>query len=137
MSKSRLRSPVITITVGRARTSINFSRKSTPQCNASVNASLVMRKILFTPDPPEGGNTPPAPTPAPAPAAPPAATSVVNGKTESEVNLECQLEEERTARKKAETDAAYLSDENRRLKEVPPPTEKKSDGWHWPGEEPD
>jgi hypothetical protein len=74
----------------------------------------------------------PAPTPAPAPAAapPPAAVVVLEGtKTEREIQLEKDLETERLARRKAETDAAYAQDEFRRLKEIPmppPPNPKKS-----------
>ncbi len=102
----------------------------------------MLRKILFAPDPPaqpEGG-TPPVETPAPAapPAQtpPPAATAVVNGKTENEVNLERQLEEERVARKKAETDAAYQADENRRLKEAKKTeTDRPLRGWVFEDEE--
>lgn len=98
-----------------------------------------MQKILLIPDPPEGGGTPPTETtPAAAPAGtpPPAALGVVNGKTENEVNLERELEEERTKRKKAETDAACLSDENRQLKQQPTePKEKKGNGWVFPDEE--
>ena len=105
----------------------------------------MQRKFLvYAPDPPpEGGGASEQPTetpalaPQPAPAAPPAAAAVINGKTESEVNLEKQLEEERNARKKAETDAAHLQDENFRLKQsqAEPAPEKKGDGWHMPGEE--
>lgn len=102
-----------------------------------------MRKNFLFPDPPVdggGGNDDeaPAPAPSPAPAAPPAAAAVIAGKTENEVNLERQLEEERSARKKAETDAAHLLDENFALKkaqEKPAPEEKSGDGWHMPGEE--
>jgi len=86
---------------------------------------------LNIPDPAEGGD----PTPAPAPVAPPAAAAVANGKTERELQLEKKIEEEATARKKAETDASYLADENRRLKEVPTPAKKKASGWVFPDEE--
>ena len=90
---------------------------------------------LFAPDPPEGGAPDNTPAPAPAPAAPPAAAGVVNGKTERELELEKKLEGEAAARKKAETDASYLADENRRLKEIPTPAKKKSSGWVFEDEE--
>jgi hypothetical protein len=61
---------------------------------------------------------------------------VINGKTERELDLEKKLEEEAAARRKAETDASYLANENRRLKEVPkPPAQKKGNGWVFPDEE--
>jgi hypothetical protein len=50
---------------------------------------------------------------------PPAATVVLRGtKSETEADLERQLDTERKKRRKAETDAAYLEDENRRLKSI-------------------
>jgi len=53
------------------------------------------------------------------PVAPPAATVVTQGsRTERESDLERQLDEERQARRKAETDAAYAQDEARRLKDI-------------------
>jgi len=59
---------------------------------------------------------------APAPQSPLAAKIVIEGtKTERELQLEAELETERSARKKVEMDAATLLDENRRLK-TPPPT---------------
>lgn len=95
---------------------------------------MLKKSLFLAPDPAEGGDQTPAP--APAPAAPPAAAAVVNGKTERELQLEKDLESERAARKKSETDAAYLQDENRRLKEIPTPAApKKSRGWVFPDEE--
>jgi hypothetical protein len=69
--------------------------------------------------------------PTPAPADPIAAKTVTEGK--DEIDLRSQLEAERTARKKAETDAAYAQDEARKLKEIQgrpavPPARKKC-GW--------
>ena len=58
-------------------------------------------------------------TPPASPEAPPATRLVVTGtKTEREIELERKLDEEATARRKAETDAAYHADEARRLKEL-------------------
>jgi hypothetical protein len=96
-----------------------------------------MLRKLFDPEAPPaepGGGNPQSTTPA---APPPAATAVVNGKTESEVNLERQLEEERSGRKKDQTRLSELEDENLRLKKAQqePSDGKTSDGWHVPGEE--
>ena len=75
---------------------------------------------------------------APAPELPPAAVIVKEGiKTERELELEKRLTDAESARKKAETDAAYAQDEARRLKESPPPPPvptptpraKKGPGW--------
>lgn len=132
----------VTLTIGGHGPSLKnwFLKSASPW---SVNATAfqkMLRKILFAPDPPiEGGPAPepspaPAPAPAPAGAPPPAAAAVIDGKTERELQLEKQLEEENGKRKKAETDASYLADENRRLKETPAPP-KKSSGWYFPDEE--
>jgi hypothetical protein len=96
----------------------------------------MLRNILrlLSADPAEGGDNAPAPAAPPA-GAPPAAAAVANGKTEREIQLEKKIEEEAAARKKAETDASYLADENRRLKEIPNPAKKKSSGWVFPDEE--
>jgi hypothetical protein len=83
------------------------------------------------------------PPPAPDPAPPPAATVVVNGDRDERVtDLERQLEGERTARRKAETDASYALDEARRLKEAqslkPTPQPKpKSSPWTFMDDEED
>jgi hypothetical protein len=101
-----------------------------------------MRLLLSPDDPgsapgsPPPGQSPPPPNPA-ASAAPPAAEAVLNAtRTEQDAGLAAQLETERAARKKAETDAAYLRDENLRLKSVPappppPPEKKKSSGFRF------
>jgi hypothetical protein len=129
---------------GPANNLPRFSKKFASRCSVSATASQKMlRKLLrfLSPDPVEGGDSKPAdqtpaPAPAPAPAgAPPAAAAVANGKTERELQLEKQIADEAAARKKAETDASYLADENRRLKEVPTPAKKKSSGWVFPDEE--
>ena len=74
----------------------------------------------------EDASPTPAPPAIPPPPAPgPAATVVIEGtKTEREIELEKQLEEAQQGLKKVQTDAAYLQDENFRLKQVPavPPT---------------
>jgi len=68
----------------------------------------------------EPGETSERPTSPPLPAPPPAAQVVATGpKTERELDLEKHLALSESARKKAETDASYLADENRRLKEIP------------------
>ena len=76
------------------------------------------------------------PPPVAAPAPPPAAHTVANAtRTEREAELEGHLEREREARRRVETDAAYLRDENERLKAVglAPPSAPKckrvSFGW--------
>lgn len=66
-----------------------------------------------------------ADTPAPenSPAPPPAAPAVATGtKTERELDLEKQIEAERAACRRVETEHAHLADENLRLKTVVPPT---------------
>jgi len=64
--------------------------------------------------------TPELPASPPLPAPPPAASIVATGtKTERELDLEKHLALSESARKKAETDASYLADENRRLKDIP------------------
>ncbi len=65
-----------------------------------------MRFKLLMPDPIEGGDpiTPAAPAPGPAPG--PAAVIVKGGKTETEINLERELEQERAGRRTAEFKAA-------------------------------
>jgi hypothetical protein len=70
------------------------------------------------------------------PAAPPAAVIVNHGeRTEREIVLERELQTEKLARKKAETDAGYAQDEARRLKELqamanaPKPKNKNGTGW--------
>lgn len=84
---------------------------------------------------PETPPNPPGPLATPPHQAPPSAAKVVleGPKTERELALERQLEEERKGRKAAETDAAHLQDENRRLKDVPTPEpkpkKKKKAGW--------
>ena len=61
---------------------------------------------------------PPAPAAAPAPEPPPATRIVVTGtKTEREIDLENRLESESSARKKAETDAAFAQDAAAKLRE--------------------
>ena len=87
------------------------------------------------PDPTPAAPVPPAPTPTPtpAPAGPPAALTVIQGgKTEREIALEREIEEHKTARTKAERDAAYALDEARKLKEIqtqrPAPTPKAKKG---------
>jgi hypothetical protein len=104
--------------------------------------------ILLDSSPTDGGNGPATnetpTTPVTPPAAPPAAETVIKGtKSEREIQLEetlaereRRLSEHEAARKKAETDAAYLADENRRLKEIglkpepaPAPRAKKGAGW--------
>ncbi len=91
---------------------------------------------LLSPDPAEGGDPTPAPAPAaPTAGAPPAAAAVASGKTEREIQLEKEIEDAKAGRKKAETDASYLADEVRRLKEIPTPAKKKSSGWVFPDEE--
>lgn len=99
---------------------------------------------LHSPDPDGGGGSPaetpappannppspssPAATP-PAPAPPAAAAAVLSGdKTEKELQLEKELESERSARKKVELDNAQLSDELHRAKAgpaVPPPVKQR------------
>ena len=93
---------------------------------------LKFKRLLLSPDPPEGSTPPPAdnpPSDPPAPSdsppgppppvatanPPPAAKIVVEGtKTEKELALERQLKE-------TETRASQLEDENRRLKTPPTP----------------
>jgi hypothetical protein len=66
------------------------------------------------------------------PAQPPAAKTVKEGsETEETSNLRAELDRERAARKKAETDAAHAQDEFHRLKQstkgapaTPPPAKK-------------
>lgn len=84
---------------------------------------------------------PPSPSPAPTLEPPPAARVVVSAtKTEREIELESELASERQRRtqteeekKRVETDAAYLADENRRLKSVAvphaPKQKKIGAGW--------
>ena len=89
---------------------------------AQTGHAMLLRFIRLNSAPEDGGNSqPPPPTP-PAPApdpAPPATKIVVEGtRTEREIELERTLENERTARRKAETDASYHADEARRLKEL-------------------
>ncbi|MDE2100725.1 MAG: hypothetical protein KGL39_26000 [Patescibacteria group bacterium] len=81
-------------------------------------------RILRDPDPPQnpGGNPPPPVNPAPSapPAPPPAAEVVINGeRSERELQLEAELERERSGRKKDQTKLCELEDENHRLKQVP------------------
>lgn len=94
---------------------------------------------LWFPDPAEGSGAPPVEKPDPAPAvppnAPPAAAAVVTGKTERELQLEKDLQEAQAGRKKAETDASYLADENRRLKESGQAPKQRRGGWVFPDEE--
>ncbi len=84
-----------------------------PEGGAPQTAEQINRPQTGQIDPPEPEVTPTAGD------APPAATIVVNSpKDERETNLEVELQKERDARKKAETDAAHLADENQRLKEL-------------------
>lgn len=68
---------------------------------------------------------------------PPAAVVVLNGsRTEREIALESELEKERHARRKAETEAAYTQDELAKLRAaqlLPPASQekRKSSGWTW------
>ena len=82
-----------------------------------------------TPAPPAA---PPADQTAPA-AAPPSAVIVANGAlTEREIELAKKLEAEAARARKAETDAAYLADENQRLKAAglrPAPAVKAKTTW--------
>lgn len=88
-----------------------------------------------------GGNTPPAPSSSgdtpPAPAPPPAASAVMNsdateGDAAELVKLKRERDELAKGKRDAETRAAELADENRRLKEPAPvpitqqPAAKKS-----------
>jgi hypothetical protein len=76
---------------------------------------------------PAAQTQPPEPIPQPLdPAAPPATKIVVEGQlTERELDLQRRLDAAETARKKAETDAAYAQDEAARLR-TPPQREKKA-----------
>jgi len=130
------------ITVGPPNSVTRFWKKSDATWSANEIASRnMLRNIpaLFAPDPPSDGGPAPENQPAPAPVpanAPPAAVGVVNGKTERELQLEKDLETERVARKKAETDASYSADEARRLKEAQDnPPKKRRGGWVFPDEE--
>lgn len=82
-----------------------------------------------TPTAPESPQVAPVGT-TPETTPPPAARIVVEAqRTERELTLAAELEAERTARRKAETDASYHADEARRLKElqsqVPAPKNKQ------------
>lgn len=112
----------------------------------------VLKRILFFPDPSDGGDpsdpkqnpSPPAPPAAPAPGdAPKAAETVLNGdRTERVVELEerlakreQELEDEKAGRKKDQVRVSELEDENHRLKQVPTPPApaKRDNSFHWPG----
>ncbi len=79
-------------------------------------------------DAPEGGNSP---ANTPAPGTPPPSARTVNEGAVTESNLEIQAELEMARNrseqaenriKKLETDLSYLQEENRRLKTIPSPT---------------
>lgn len=85
------------------------------------------------PEPP-GPSQPPSGPPAPEPARPPAAGAVVQGRTEHEIELETELDNERkahattaTEKKQRELRISELEDELRRLREPPrdPPQPRK------------
>ena len=99
----------------------------------------MLKKLLLSPDADAGGNPPPPePTPPASPARPeppPAASVVLSAaRSEKEVNLEAELEAERTARKDREQRINQLEDENRQLKTVTKPA-KEERGWKFPFEE--
>jgi hypothetical protein len=85
-----------------------------------------MKMKLLSPDPGEGGDpVPPGPPPSPVtstppPAPPPAASTVLQGtKSERELQLEDENQKLLAEKKKVETRAAELEDENHRLKQIP------------------
>ncbi len=90
----------------------------------------MLRRILFSADPAEGGDNTPAPAPAPAPAAPPVAKAVIEsdakeGDAAELVRLKRERDDAIEAKKKVELRAMELEDNLRTLTTPPKPTPVK------------
>lgn len=109
---------------------------SSPDNIVDLPAPVASSSAPSTP-PPAEAPAPAPPPPAEPPAPPPAAVTVLEGqRTERELELAAELEREKAARRKAETDCAWSQDENRRLKTVagprppaPAAARAKKSGW--------